>query len=67
MKKSKLVQSALMDKYDCYCSPTFNLQLQERLKALDSNNQSILDTIETSLFVLVLDENDPVTKTEVNF
>lgn len=40
-------------------------ELQERLKALDSNNQSILDTIETSLFVLVLDENDPVTKTEV--
>lgn len=33
--------------------------------SLDRNNQRNLDLIETSLFALVLDENEPSTETEV--
>ena len=40
-------------------------QLRERLISLDRNNQRNLDLIETSLFALVLDENEPSTETEV--
>ena len=40
-------------------------QLQERLIRLDKTNQKNLETIETSLFALVLDERSPVTETEV--
>lgn len=40
-------------------------QLQERLISLDKNNQRNLDLIETSLFALVLDENEPSTEDEV--
>ena len=40
-------------------------QLRERLIRLDKTNQKNLETIETSLFALVLDERSPVTETEV--
>ncbi|KAL9966589.1 hypothetical protein ACROYT_G024691 [Oculina patagonica] len=40
-------------------------ELRERLISLDRNNQKNLDLIETSLFALVLDENVPITETEV--
>ncbi|KAJ7319508.1 hypothetical protein OS493_035818 [Desmophyllum pertusum] len=40
-------------------------ELRERLISLDRNNQRNLDLIETSLFALVLDENEPSTETEV--
>ncbi|CAH3173403.1 unnamed protein product [Porites lobata] len=40
-------------------------ELRERLIRLDKTNQKNLETIETSLFALVLDERSPVTETEV--
>ena len=43
----------------------FFFQLRERLIRLDKTNQKNLETIETSLFALVLDERSPVTETEV--
>ena len=41
--------------------------MRERLISLDRTNQKNLDLIETSLFALVLDENEPVTESEVSF
>ena len=47
------------------CFLLLRSQLRERLIRLDKFNQKNLETIETSLFALVLDERSPVTETEV--
>ena len=47
------------------CFLVLRSQLRERLIRLDKTNQKNLETIETSLFALVLDERSPVTETEV--
>ena len=47
------------------CFLFLRCQLRERLIRLDKTNQKNLETIETSLFALVLDERSPVTETEV--
>ena len=47
------------------CFLLLRSQLRERLIRLDKTNQKNLETIETSLFALVLDERSPVTETEV--